>query len=162
MYNIHGHECNLAIMGNETKLYPKRMPIVSAGIITPVIAPAYFTDMGQCTLSAHVDPPYYSTGVWLMTINGMFRALIPGINIFSPSPHPPSSAPSTPFMHRKLAHTWATLMRVYASPVASSLLLLDQRINLSIGGGCFNSSKTVIWSVSSNLRMFPCVLLFLD
>lgn len=47
-------ECNLAIMGNET--VSQRMPIVSAGIITPVIAPAYFTDMGQCTLSAMLIP----------------------------------------------------------------------------------------------------------
>lgn len=85
-----------------------------------------------------------------MTINGMFRALIPGINIFSPPP-------SAPFMHRK--HVGHINARVRLSE-ASNLLLLDQRINLSIGGACFNPSKTV--SSVSDLRIFPCVLLFLD
>lgn len=66
-----------------------RVHIIAARI-SPIWANVHYR---QCWSS------YYSTGEWLTTINGMFRALIPGINIF-----PLPCASSMSFMHRKLAH----------------------------------------------------------
>lgn len=66
-----------------------------------------------------------------MTINGMFRALIPGINIFSPLPPPRAS--------KTVAHVGRT--NACMAPRVSSYYFSIERINLSIERVRLNAAK---------------------